>query len=284
MTQMPSPDSSTTPREAHVRRPSGKSARLRSVLLVSVVSSVVALALGVIGAIGLWYRAQPTADSTDNNQSSLHTLAGRAFSGARDLGAFMQDSASRDLSRAIGLLHSGEEDEENEGDEEGALAEWNGQPSNGSPPAPAAGRTQARDSVTGSVSGRPRSPSQAGERTLTTDTAPPAGVPAPIDPTLGSMFDSRDTDVTPPRMHQIRLRSESPPGPASQAASGETGLVEVVVSATGTVESAKFVSAPLNVHESMLLSAVKAWRFRPAMRDGQAIRFRLTLPIRRARI
>ena len=84
--------------------------------------------------------------------------------------------------------------------------------------------------------------------------------------------------------NEIRLRSEYSPGPASQATAGQTGLVEVVVSATGTVESAKFVSTPLNVHESMLLSAVKAWRFRPAMRDGQAIRFRLTLPIRRARI
>lgn len=190
----------------------------------------------------------------------------------------------------IGLLHPGEEDE---GSNE-ALANRNGRPSNSTQPAPAAGLTQARGSnsgsitsdgtgdITSSISGRPRSLSQTSEHTLTTDTARPAGVPVPIDPTLGSMFDSRDTDVTPPRMHQIRLRSEFSPGPASEAA--ETGLVEVVVSATGTVESAKFVSTPLNVHESMLLSAVKAWRFRPAMRDGQAIRFRLTLPIRRARI
>lgn len=80
MTQMPSPDSSTMPRESHARTPL-RFTRLRSVLLVAVVSSLVALALGVTGAVGLWYRAQPTADSTGHDQPSLHTVAGRALTG-----------------------------------------------------------------------------------------------------------------------------------------------------------------------------------------------------------
>lgn len=282
MTQKPSPHSSTMPRGSHVRKPSRRP-RLRSVLLVSFVSSMVAVALGVTGAIGLWYRAQPTADSTVQDQSdqlSLQTVAGRALTGARDLGGFVRHSASRDLSMVIRLLHSEDEEE----DERGALTNRDGwRRRNGAHPTPAATRAQARSPITSSSGGRPRSLSQAEAHTLTGDTAARAA-PALIDPTLLSLFDSRDRGVTPPLMHEIRLRSDFLQGPASPTRSGESGLVEVVVSATGTVESAKFLSTPLNVHESMLLSAVKAWRFRPAMRDGRAIRFRLTLPISRARI
>ena len=37
---------------------------------------------------------------------------------------------------------------------------------------------------------------------------------------------------------------------------------------------------PLNrYHERMIVSAVKAWRYSPALRAGKPVRFRLTIPI-----
>ena len=119
---------------------------------------------------------------------------------------------------------------------------------------------------------------------LMTDLAPPTVAPVSVIPTLHLVFDGRDVDVTPPLMHHVRLRSAFRPGQLSHAISEETGLVEVIVSVSGTVESEKFVTGPFNVHEAMLLSAVKTWRFRPGMRHGQAIRYRLRVPISRVRI
>ena len=58
-------------------------ARLRSVLLVSIVASVVALALGAAEAIGLWHRAQPLEDPTaGGHQPALQARADRAVTKA----------------------------------------------------------------------------------------------------------------------------------------------------------------------------------------------------------
>ena len=47
----------------------------------------------------------------------------------------------------------------------------------------------------------------------------------------------------------------------------------------GEVERVKLLSPPRSVHESMILSAIKTWRFRPAMKDGQPVRYRRLIPI-----
>jgi TonB family protein len=56
-------------------------------------------------------------------------------------------------------------------------------------------------------------------------------------------------------------------------ANGAVGVVEAVVSTTGTVESVKLIASS-TVHHAMILSAVKTWEFRPATKDGQPVRFR----------
>ena len=132
--------------------------------------------------------------------------------------------------------------------------------------------------------GRQPDRSDVREPALTTEPAPTTARPLPVEPPVPVIFDRRDGDVTPPLMQRVRLRSVARPGLLAQATSEQTGLVEVVVSVAGTVESAKFVTRPVNVHESMLLSAVKTWRFRPAMRNGQALRYRLTVPIGKVRV
>lgn len=59
---------------------------------------------------------------------------------------------------------------------------------------------------------------------------------------------------------------------AGTAAGGPT--LELTIGANGLVERVKMLSAPRNIHEFMLLSAAKAWRFEPARIDGHPVRFR----------
>jgi hypothetical protein len=55
------------------------------------------------------------------------------------------------------------------------------------------------------------------------------------------------------------------------------GRVEVVVGTDGKVESIRLVGIPRNVIDSLLLSAIKAWQFIPASKDGRPIRYRKTV-------
>ena len=114
------------------------------------------------------------------------------------------------------------------------------------------------------------------------------GVEAP----LFMVFDNSYSDVEPPGTDEIRLRTDLLPGLMSELESVQgdegvavqtVGLVEVTVSEFGQVEKARLISAPANIHESMLLSAIKAWRFTPAKRHGQAVRYRQVMPIAVAR-
>jgi outer membrane biosynthesis protein TonB len=55
--------------------------------------------------------------------------------------------------------------------------------------------------------------------------------------------------------------------------------VELTIAADGLVERVRMLTVPRNIHEWMLLSAAKAWRFEPARIDGRAVRFRHTMAL-----
>jgi hypothetical protein len=50
--------------------------------------------------------------------------------------------------------------------------------------------------------------------------------------------------------------------------------IELIIARDGTVESAKLLGNRRDVQGGMFLSAAKAWQFRPATKDGVAVRFR----------
>ena len=260
----------TKPSKADLRE-STRPPRLRSVLLVSI-GTVVALTLGAAVAIEIWYRAQPLDDAAANDQQpSLQALAGQALTEARDIGVFVRHSASRDVSRVVSLL-LGAEGKAAVADAKDMRAENPTRPAHSVTVEPS-----PRGSRTGWLS-HTRAP------VPTTAIALPSTLPESISSAALRVFDHSDLGVTPPLMHRVRLRSAFRAGPHSQPTTERTGLVEIVVSVSGIVESAKFVTRPFDVHEAMLLSAVKAWRFQPAMRHGHAIRYRLRIPISRVRI
>ena len=107
--------------------------------------------------------------------------------------------------------------------------------------------------------------------------APAPGVSREADPPPLSrdttVYSVVDPEVVPPALVRSRLPSNPPKGMRLDA----LPEVEVVVSSIGEVESVKLVTEQAGVLPSMMLSAIKAWRFRPATRDGEPVRYRLRM-------
>jgi hypothetical protein len=55
--------------------------------------------------------------------------------------------------------------------------------------------------------------------------------------------------------------------------------VQIVIDATGAVESAKLVGSRIGSRDYWWVAAAKAWRFQPATRDGRPVRFLASIPI-----
>jgi Gram-negative bacterial TonB protein C-terminal len=51
-------------------------------------------------------------------------------------------------------------------------------------------------------------------------------------------------------------------------------LLDLVISASGEVESVRLRTSSPDIRTSMMLSAFKAWRFDPARRNGRPVRYR----------
>jgi hypothetical protein len=100
---------------------------------------------------------------------------------------------------------------------------------------------------------------------------PSGGLVAEATEQGGGPIFSRDSEgVSPPEGVGPQLPRELPPNVRPEQLCG----VELIVSETGTVESVKLLRTPRSVLDSMLLSAAKAWRFRPALKDGRPVKFR----------
>jgi TonB family protein len=104
----------------------------------------------------------------------------------------------------------------------------------------------------------------------------PGSVPLPAaspGPAPGPVFSAGDPLVVPPRLAS----------PRASARARETGSsqpeVELVISAAGEVESIRLASGHTSALSAMQISAIKAWRFEPATRDGQPVRCRLQVRI-----
>lgn len=79
------------------------------------------------------------------------------------------------------------------------------------------------------------------------------------------------------------LRSVQPEYPYSAKRKGQTGVVEVkaLVGADGNVQSVSVVKAdPKGVFEDAVLVAVRKWKFKPGVKDGQNVPTWVVFPVR----
>jgi hypothetical protein len=90
-----------------------------------------------------------------------------------------------------------------------------------------------------------------------------------------AIYSPRSEGVSSP----IAVRPQLPRELPADVNRSELRLIELVISPLGTVESVKLIGDPRNVHDSMLLSAAKAWVFRPAVKDGVPVRYRKTVSV-----
>jgi hypothetical protein len=94
-----------------------------------------------------------------------------------------------------------------------------------------------------------------------------------------TIYSASDSDVTPPLATYPRLPARPPAGVRAD----EHSIMELLVGETGLVESARVLRPPHNLGEALLvtanLSAAKTWRFRPAVRGGQPVRYRTLVQV-----
>jgi TonB family protein len=99
----------------------------------------------------------------------------------------------------------------------------------------------------------------------------------PAPPAPARVFDAAATDVVPPiAISQVMPEWNPPTGFQSK---NYTGTLEVVIDEQGVVTGVALVT-PVNVtYDQLLLSAAKRWRYRPAQRAGQPVKYRKTIAI-----
>jgi hypothetical protein len=89
------------------------------------------------------------------------------------------------------------------------------------------------------------------------------------------VYTSMDSGVVAPRA----LSRQFPLTPPTGVRADRIGVLEIVVGIQGDVVFIK-LHTPLNrYHERMVVSAAKAWRYRPATKDGRPVRYRLMVAI-----
>lgn len=85
-----------------------------------------------------------------------------------------------------------------------------------------------------------------------------------------NVFSSEDADVQPPRLVRPQLPSEPPPGTPEQ----DVGTLELLVDESGAVRHVRLISPRNRYQERMLVAAAKAWKFLPALRNGEPVKYR----------
>jgi TonB family protein len=102
---------------------------------------------------------------------------------------------------------------------------------------------------------------------------------ASVDVRVGTpVFSALDQDVTPP----VELLRRMPRwAPSGRAQSRETyrGMLDIVIDERGRVESASIARSVTPTYDEALVEAALAWRFSPARKDGQPVRYRQVLEI-----
>jgi len=69
--------------------------------------------------------------------------------------------------------------------------------------------------------------------------------------------------------------------PTAGVDTSKLSVVEILVSQGGGVDQVRVVANPASrrYYTAMLVAAVKTWKFRPAMKDGAPVRYRMRMAL-----
>lgn len=151
------------------------------------------------------------------------------------------------------------------------------------PPPPA----QAPSAVSASRAKRRPSPRSSRQVELTAQVNERGGAPIlePIlsdEPALsGPPMDnatvySADADGVEPA---VLMRPHLPSQPPHTVPPEHVGVLELLVTETGAVDHVRLISPGDRYHDRMIVAAAKAWRFRPATKDGHPVRSRIRIRV-----
>jgi hypothetical protein len=98
--------------------------------------------------------------------------------------------------------------------------------------------------------------------------APVLPEPAPVVPRAPKTYSSEDRNVVPP----IVLVQRIPPFPGP-IRSAQTGIIDVIIDANGSVESATMFATISPQYDRLALGAARDWQYQPAKLDGVPVKF-----------
>jgi hypothetical protein len=133
-------------------------------------------------------------------------------------------------------------------------------------------RAPAFESLVSPFERSPAASSESAESAASPVPVPSEEIVAPQEDLAAAIYSPADVDVEPP----VMLYPSLPP-PVFFAKAGESvafNRMELVIAADGRVERVRLVNGPARMPDMMLLSGAKAWRFAPATRNGEAVRYR----------
>jgi TonB family protein len=123
-----------------------------------------------------------------------------------------------------------------------------------------------------------RSPATPPVRPAQVEGAPPSRAPTASSETRSTrIFDSTDPDVTPPLAIAQAMPVWTPRADVERRR--YSGTLEIVIDENGTVSSAVLTEPVYPSYDQQLLQAVKGWRYKPAQRAGQPVKYRRGLSI-----
>ncbi len=97
-----------------------------------------------------------------------------------------------------------------------------------------------------------------------------------------TVFSADDAEVVPPVELERHMPAWNPPTQLA-AAREYSGVLEIVVDEKGRVERASLLRSVAPFYDTQLLEMATSWKFRPAMRDGQPVKYVKTFEIVRSR-
>jgi len=101
---------------------------------------------------------------------------------------------------------------------------------------------------------------------------PPPPAPVALPPRI---YSGEEGGVTPP----VAISQELPRFPGAVRPGGVKGVVEVVISEAGTVQSAAMLVSTVPSYDKLLLTAANRWLYYPATVDGKPVKFRKRIQV-----